>query len=84
MLCSCVNHLNCNSNQPLRGIRQFYHATGEPDSTRRVALEDGGTIMRSKALKAKEAEQKLTLAEGIGIIIALAVLGGLTFGVVAV
>jgi hypothetical protein len=40
--------------------------------------------MRSKALKAKEAEQKLTLAEGIGIIIALAVLGGLTFGVVAV
>jgi hypothetical protein len=44
----------------------------------------GETIMRSKAFKAKEAEEKLTLAEGIAIIIALALLGGLTFGVVAV
>jgi hypothetical protein len=40
--------------------------------------------MRAKALKAKEAEDKLTLTEGIGILIALALLGGLTFGVAAV
>jgi hypothetical protein len=43
--------------------------------------------MRVKTLKAKEAaeaKKKLTLAEGIGINLALALLGGLTFGVVAV
>jgi len=40
--------------------------------------------MRAKALKLTEAQRKLTLAEGIGIIVALALLGGLTFGVVAV
>jgi hypothetical protein len=44
--------------------------------------------MRAKTIKAKEAavakQKKLTLAEGIGIIIALSLLGGLTFGVVAV
>jgi hypothetical protein len=44
-------------------------------------------IMRAKSLKATEAaeaQKKLTLAEGIGIIVTLALLGGLTFGVVAV
>jgi hypothetical protein len=43
-----------------------------------------GPIMRAKALKDKKVQDKLTLTEGIGIIIALALLGGLTFGVVAV
>jgi len=51
---------------------------------RRVSLLKGGTNMRAKALKVTEAQRKLTLAEGIGIIVALALLGGLTFGVVAV
>jgi hypothetical protein len=43
--------------------------------------------MHAKSRKAKEAaetDKKLTLAEGIGIIVALTLLGGLTFGVVAV
>ncbi len=40
--------------------------------------------MHAKTRKAQKANDKLTLAEGIGIIIVLAVLGGLSFGVAAV
>ncbi len=40
--------------------------------------------MHAKARKAQRANDKLTLAEGIGIIIFLVLLGGLSFGVAAV
>jgi hypothetical protein len=40
--------------------------------------------MHAKSRKAHKADDKLTLAEGIGIIIVLALLGGLSFGVAAV
>jgi len=40
--------------------------------------------MRAKTRKAAKAKDPLTVAEAIGIIIALMVIGGLGFGVVAV
>jgi hypothetical protein len=43
-----------------------------------------GPMTSIKSRKAHKGDDKLTLAEGIGIIIALALLGGLSFGVVAV
>jgi hypothetical protein len=40
--------------------------------------------MHAKSRKARKAEDRLTLAEGIGILIVLAVIGGLSFGIAAV
>jgi len=41
-------------------------------------------MMSIKSRKARKAADRLTLAKGIGILIVLAVLGGLSFGVAAV
>jgi hypothetical protein len=40
--------------------------------------------MSAESRKARKTKDRLTLAEGIGIIIVLALLGGLSFGVAAV
>jgi hypothetical protein len=65
----------------------FFHTPTNHNPPRSFSYWTEGQIMRAKALRAKEAKQaedKLTITEGIGIIIALALLGSLTFGVVAV